>query len=483
MAEMKLPNSADENLLTRRPWYVAGVVLMAFSLIVGEPLLVVVGLLVVAIGAVPDLWYRFCLSSVLLRRTLSSQRAQIGDELMLTLTVENRKLLPLPHIEIRDEVPDEGVAIRGAYLEATLKPLRVSLVNVFPLWAFQRITRRYRVRCLARGVYTLGPIQVESGDPFGFLTRQASIEADDRLLVYPLVVPIERLGLPSRAPFGERTAPRRLLEDPQRVSGARAYMQGDEPRHIHWKATARTGTLQSKIYEPTTHHTLAIFVDMRTQDNPLYGYDSARLELALCAAASIATWGVEQGYAVGLYANGTLTYVDTQRPPQMSGAASYDPGALELARVIREQMVTVQLAPSTRGEQVARIHETLARVIPIFAGPMAEVLVREEAHLPFGSTVVYIGTAPALSSEGVAVLDRLLRRGHAVAALLTGDEHLERGRIPVMRLGDAETWEQLLREALREHDADGRGEPLDARREDDVVTARRASGFDLGEAR
>lgn len=478
MADLKLATPAEDNRLMRRPWYVAGIGLMVFSLIVGQPLLVVVGLLVIAIGFVPDLWYRYCLSSLYLQRSLSAQRAQIGDELTLTLTMENRKLLPLPRVEIRDEAPDEGVAIHGGYLETSIKPLRVTMVNAFSLWAFQRVTRRYRLRCLARGVYPFGPIQVESGDPFGFLARQARVEAENRLLIYPLVVPIERLGLPSRAPFGEHTAQRRLLEDPMRVAGARDYMQGDEPRRIHWKATARTGALQSKVYEASTHHTLAIFVDVRTQDNPILGYDPARLELALCAAASVANWGIGRGYAVGLYANGTLTYVE----PTHSESATYSvEHNLELARAIRDEMVTVQVAPSTRPEQLVRINETLARMLPYYAGPIADVLVREEAHLPYGSTVVYIGTAPALGRDGVALLDRLWRRGHAVTALLTGEEHLEKGRVPVARLGNAETWAQLLRDALLERGVDAHGSPLDAPEEGEEAAEREAHGLALEE--
>src|SRR5262249_12887058 len=164
-----------------QPWYIAGFVLIFCSILLRQPVLVVVGLLVITLGLIPDLWYRFCLSGVVVSRSFSTQRAQIGDEIVLTLTVENRKLLPLPRIEIQDEVPEEGVTIRGAFLETSVKSLRAQLVNILPLWAFQRVTRRYRMRCLARGIYAFGPMRVESGDPFGFLEREVQIEAVERL--------------------------------------------------------------------------------------------------------------------------------------------------------------------------------------------------------------------------------------------------------------------------------------------------------------
>ncbi len=454
---MGLPARGDDRTRVRQPWYIAGFVLIVGSIILRQPVLVVVGLLVITLGLIPDVWYRFCLAGVEVSRTFSTKRAQIGDEVTLTLTVENRKLLPLPRIEIQDEVPEAGVLIRGAFLETSIKSLRAQLVNILPLWAFQRVTRRYRMRCLARGVYTFGPMRIESGDPFGFLEREAQIEAVERLVVYPLIVPVERLGLPSHAPFGERKAPRRFLEDPLRVASVRAYAPGDEPRRIHWKATARSGSLQSKVYESSTYHTLALFVDVRVRDDQILSYDAERLELALCTAASVATWGVENGYAVGLYANGTLAEIgDASLQPHLTEGEA-DSDALRLARIILATSVQPRIAPSTHSGQIVRIQETLARLIPYFAGPIADVITREEARLPFGSTAVYIGAAPALGVSGVVALDRLRRRGHAVVVLLTGEEELPEHGVPVIRIGDADTWAQLQREALAmpEGDADG----------------------------
>lgn len=461
-----MPVIPDEKILSRRPWYAIGALLILVSLLLRQPLLFIAGLLIAALGAAPEIWYRFCLSAVNIRRTFSAQRAEIGDEILLTLTIENGKLLPLPRLEIEDEVPEEGLAIRGGYLATSIKPQRALLVNTLSLWAFQRVTRRYRVRCLARGVYTFGPIKLESGDPFGLLTRETSLDAEEHLLVYPLTVPIARLGLPSRAPFGERPTPRRLLEDPLQVAGVRPYALGDDPRRIHWKATARTATLQSKVYEPSAHHTLVLFVDLRTYTDPARGYDPALLELALCAAASVATWGIEHGYAVGLYANGMLLSAGA---PELSPSAKSRPTGnidsdnnLEQVRAAGVALLHAQIAPSARPEQLVRIQQTLARVFPYWVGPMTTVLTREMTHLPVGSTVAYIGAARTLDDEGIALLEQMRRRGHVVTTLLTGDEAemVDTGRIPMIRLGDANTWHELFAEALATHGLDERGHLL-----------------------
>lgn len=466
-----MPAIPDEKILSRRPWYVIGAVLILISLLLRQPLLFIAGLLIAALGAVPEIWYRFCLSAVRVRRAFSTQRAAIGDEILLTLTIENGKLLPLPRLEIEDEAPEEGLSIHGGYLETSVKPQRALLVNTLSLWAFQRVTRRYRVRCLARGVYTFGPIKLESGDPFGLLTRETTLDAEEHLLVYPLTVPIARLGLPARAPFGEQPTPHRLLEDPLQVAGARSYVLGDDPRRIHWKATARTATLQSKVYEPSAHHTLALFVDVRTFSDPTLGYDPALLELALCAAASVATWSIEHGYAVGLYANGMLLSAGAPELARSAAPGTIENGgadnvdgtegtesAWERTRAASVALLHAQLPPSARPEQLVRIQQSLARVFPYWAAPMAGVLMREIHRLPLGSTVVYVGAARMLDDEGLALLEQMRQRGHAVTVLLTGDETdvVDTGRISVRRLGGADTWRELFAETLAAHGIDER---------------------------
>jgi len=463
-----VPVLPDEKLLSRRPWYLIGVLVILLSLPLRQPLLVVAGFLVIVLGGVPELWYRFCLSGVSVQRTFSARRAQIGDEIVLTLTIENRKFLPLPRLRIEDEVPEEGTPIRGAYLETSVKPLRQLLINTLSLWAFQRVTRRYKLRCVARGLYTFGPLRLESGDPFGLLTREEQrADETERLLVYPLVVSIERLGLPARAPFGERMAPHALLEDPLRIIGVRDYAAGDDPRRIHWKATARMGRLQSKVLEPSTHHTLILFADVRTYDNPVLGYDPDLLELALCAAASVTTWGIEHGYAVGLFANGTLGEGDLPKP---TGAGRADAHSLAASSQtgttgtddIHPSTLHLRLPPSAARVQIVHAQELLARLIPYFPAPISQVIAREAPHLPFGSTIVSIGAAPALGADGLAQLQRLRAHGHSVALLLTGDKQIEMNGLPTTRLGSGATWKHLLDERLAAYEIDRCGRSLPA---------------------
>ena len=63
------------------------------------------------------------------------------------------------------------------------------------------------------------------------------------LLVYPEIAPLEGYDLASRMPLGEIRMTHRLFEDPTRIAGVRAYEAGDPLNRVHWRATARTGSL------------------------------------------------------------------------------------------------------------------------------------------------------------------------------------------------------------------------------------------------
>src|SRR2546421_2853050 len=296
-----------------RRWYYLGPILIAASIPFHQTLLIVVGLLVLVVIGTTDIWYTYCLRQLHYQRQFSEQRVLFGDQVTLSLTVENAKLLPLPWLEVEDTIP-RVLTMAGQQLRVSVIGDTAILDTLFsPRW-YERVTRRYAIQCSARGVHKFGPAVMRSGDIFGFLTNEERLDNWQYLLVYPLVVPLTRLNLPSRHPFGERRAPRRLLEDPSRVIGIRDYAYGDSLRRVHWKATARTMQLQSKVYEATTTYTLVIFLNVVSYFDTIRGLQPEIQELAICAAASIADWALNEGYAVGLFAN-TLMFIPEEKVP------------------------------------------------------------------------------------------------------------------------------------------------------------------------
>ncbi len=367
-----------------RQWYYVAIAIIFISLLIRQPLLFLVGLLVLLILLATAIWIRYCLHDLRYTREFSQQRALFGEEITLSISLENAKMLPLPWVEIEDTVP-RSLRFSGRNLRVNMSTNSVLLESLFSLRWYERVTRRYTVQCLARGVHTFGPTRLRSGDVFGFQTREESLSNRQFLLVYPMVVPLTSFGLPARHPFGDQRTPRRLLEDPSRVVGVRDYAYGDELRRIHWKATARAMQLQSKVYQPTTTYTLVLFLNVLANIDIYYGIHPEWQELAICAAASVANWAIDQGFAVGLYAN-TRMYMPELSMKTSSGHEEDEDEAGKVDAIIADQLKRrrIHLPPASNEEQRKRIMEVLARIHAYFGSSIEELLQRERTRLPAG---------------------------------------------------------------------------------------------------
>ncbi len=256
------PNNYDKKLLKRRqPWYWLALLLFVFSLISKQPLLFIVALFTFLVAIVPDLWYRNAFRHLVVRQYVNHRNVFFGEEVTLSVSIENHKFLPLPWLKVENKIapPFALVTKRTSRLQ---NARRETIAGTWLLWAFQKVTRQYRVSCQERGFHRFGPISLSSSDPLGWLECEGTEPAVEAIVVYPLIAPLEALGLSSVHPFGEHITARRLLEDPLRVAGVRDYSLGDDPRRIHWKATAHAGTLRSKVYETPALRRLLLLLDV-----------------------------------------------------------------------------------------------------------------------------------------------------------------------------------------------------------------------------
>src|SRR5260370_642882 len=426
----------------KKQWYYLCIAIIIVGLILRQPLLLVVGLLGALVLLATDTWAKYCLQDLRYQRQFSEQRVLFGEEITVSLSVENAKLLPLPWLEIEDSVP-RTLTFTGRQLRVSTTSNMVVLESLFSLRWYERVTRPYTVLCNARGVHTFGPTVVRSGDVFGFLNRQESLSNRQYLLVYPLVVPITRFGLPSRHPFGDNRAPRRLLEDPSRVIGVRDYMYGDDLRRIHWKATARMMQLQSKVYQPTTTYTLVLFLNVVSQLDAWYGVRPELQELAICATASVADWALNEGFAVGLYANTMMYMPEMGMLPPIHQEGEEKEQALEAVVADQLKRRRIHLPPASNEEQRKRIMEVLARIQSYFGSSIEDLVQVERVRLPAGSAVGVVTST--VSDPLLDSLSRVRRSGHAVTIILVGDTAMSAklAGVTVHHLVGEETWKEL----------------------------------------
>ena len=238
---------------------------------------------------VSRLWSQNSLKKVDFKREHDT-RAFIGERIPVKIYVNNRSLLPLPWLSVHDSVP---IAIKSpAFYRCVL--------SLFP---FEKKVLSYELNCRRRGYYPLGPLIARAGDLFGIHNQEKRLETRDVLWVYPRIVPLSKLKLSAKTPFGHVRSKQRIFADPSRVIGVREYQSGDTIRHIHWKATAATGALQVKRFEPAISIESQIFLNLNSNE-----YTRSRVtpasEIAIVTAASIANYLIEKRQTVGLSCNG-----------------------------------------------------------------------------------------------------------------------------------------------------------------------------------
>jgi uncharacterized protein (DUF58 family) len=401
-------------------WLFLAALILVISLILHQVPLVLICLLFLLAGGVSRLWNRYCLRRIEYRRRLSSKQVFFGEEIVFEIEIANRKPLPLPWIQIEDELPDRVTLLKGK-AEATIED-RVILNNMFPINMYHRVTRRFPIKCQQRGAFAFGPTRIHSGDLFGFFRRHLDIPDLDYLLVYPRLVPLEKLGIASRQLFGDIRLQRHLFQDPVLTAGVRDYHSGDSLKRIHWKSTARLGKLQTKVYEPTTTVDMSLFLDVRTLKAPLWGSVYQLQELGIIAAASISQYALEEGFRVGLYIN----------------------------QMTRFSQGMLKVPPSQHPDQLMHILKALAQLHQVETIPAARFIRQEAPNLPWGSTVVVISAQTG--EDLMATLLDLKRVGRSVALIKVGGEVPETGtgNLTVYHVSDDVAWDLVKQIGLRE---------------------------------
>lgn len=377
--------SPEARPVTDVPWLFGG---QGFILLLGitavsatlqvAPLVLLAGTLLI-IGLLARAWAALAPKRLLFGRRFSPARAFCGETVDLETTLTNRKALPLPWVEIWQRIPLTLPAERQGQGSA-LEPDTVWLGQGGTLWGHRRARWHLHLECPRRGVYPLGNAVIRYGDPFGLQEHQVEMPDTCEVVVYPRVVPLQKLALSVRRPAVDRAGARSLVADPTRTLALREYQPGDPQRLIHWPTTARRGTLHVRIPEPAARLQVTLVLDLHGFVSTLPPYRDTLLELSLSALASVAIFLHREKAPVGLVVN-------TTPPSRVPSGSSI--GHLEA------------------------ILETLARVQP---RPTQAIFPWILEYLPRGSTVFLASTdiAPGLGRT----IQGMEEAGHEVIPLL-----------------------------------------------------------------
>lgn len=245
----------------------------------------------------------------------------------------------------------------------------------------QSATLLARARVPRRGRYRFGPLTLSTRFPFGLLLASRTVLAEETLLVYP------RLGRLTRA---WRTWRQEMVEGARqrqqqgRASGeffgVREWHQGDHPRWIHWRSSAKHGTLVVRQFEQPRSHAFAILLDLWQPETPT-PEALENVELAVSLAATLITTFCRQE------TNHLFLGIAGVEPTQLQGpvSAALREEAIEqlaLAEATSQERLSALLFPALdRIEAASQIVLISTREPPLDAGlgrdPHRRLLLRQ----------------------------------------------------------------------------------------------------------
>jgi uncharacterized protein (DUF58 family) len=216
-----------------------------------------------------------------------------------------------PHLEIARTVTPQRV-VRGERADALLRVTNPTGRVLHQLTAVDRVgdrdvdvslprvpagetgTTGYRLPTERRGVMAVGPLSVIRQDPLGLMEAARQFGAPETLWIYPKIYPVSPLS----------AGRQRDLEGPTSDGAAgsitfhalREYVVGDDLRLIHWRSTARTGTLMIRQQaDPSQPQTTIVLDTLRRS------FDDETFEAAVEAAASLVTASTAHRFPVRLF--------------------------------------------------------------------------------------------------------------------------------------------------------------------------------------
>lgn len=337
--------------------------------------------------AITSWWRDRSLDSVRYTRKPYYRRAFPGEKVPITIEVENDKALPLSWLRLEDPWPFAIGPEDQDQLAPSHIPAHGFLTNVFSLRWFETKRRSYSLLFRKRGVYPVGPVHMQSGDIFGMYERSSTSGHAEYLTVFPELLPIASLELPARDPFGDRHARRRIFEDPNQPMGVREYRPEDGFRRVHWPATARTGELQVKVYQPTAARIAVVCMNASTFKRHWEGVYPDLLERLISVSATLVTHFLQEGYQVGLISNSSLAHSD--RP--------------------------FNIPPGRSPKQLSRLLSGLAGVTPLVMVPFETFLLREMPKVPYGASLLVVSAI--MPFELRDTLLRIKKRGRGIRLL------------------------------------------------------------------
>ena len=269
-----------EYRITRAGWiYIGATLLVALAALnTGNNLLFLILSCLISVILMSGILSSISLAGVELRIELP-EHIFAGQTVHASVEVHNEKLM-FPSFALRVEALVEKEASAAAVLE---RPV------FFPFLPRQeRVKQSVPVRFLRRGLHVQDSFRIVTRFPFGFLQKARRVTLKSEALVYPSVDASSELA--DMFPGIEGSIESHSKGRGHDLHALREYLPTDSARHVHWKASARMGSLMVREFAREDDRRVLLVLDPYSAEAQGESRENAeeRFERAVNLCAGIA---------------------------------------------------------------------------------------------------------------------------------------------------------------------------------------------------
>jgi uncharacterized protein (DUF58 family) len=355
-------------MLTRHGW--TAVVFAAAAFVVGR-LFGLVELYVLGTGlglavGMAVITVRRPLAPLQVTRTPRPTTVGVGGKARVDIEIRNAGRRRTPHLMLWEPVGRRG----GAPMQlAALEPGAAAVAA-------------YAVPTVRRGVIVTGPLSAERRDVLGMAVRARRLAGEAEVMIVPQIVPLPFPAVGGAGRLGQQLRIKAWGQTGSEFHALREYAEGDDPRRVSWKASARSTNLLVRETATESLQRCTVVLDVDAEQ-----YAGEEFEHAVSAVASVVACAAEHNVTTRFVADGA----DVRGPEVVSGAlrwmAAVEPGELRL------EAIDVRGGPT----------DGLGLVVVVTGRADSAVVAHVRRGLTLEDTVVAVTTAGFAASGGFEV--------------------------------------------------------------------------------
>ena len=264
---------------------------------------------------------KYALSHLIYYRKTSKKIVEIGEEFIVSTTIENKKALPVTFLQVTETYPSE--LLLGQTKEQNKEKTKEQIKEqnkgfgftvhkaTLLVMPYQRVKISYPMTAVKRGSLRFAEVALTGGDLLGLGTTMKNLEDPKDIIVLPKAAVFEEELVPYGDFYGDLSVRRWIIEDPVLTVGIKEYTGSEPLKTLHWPSSLRSGRLMVKQFDYTSDQAVMVVLNIECS-RPFYtGIIHSKIEKCISIARAVIDQFEAQGVPYSFLTNAVVVGADT----------------------------------------------------------------------------------------------------------------------------------------------------------------------------